>query len=114
MNLDFLKNLTGLSEEDKLKFKIEDSLDVISDINSKMKSLNEKVVDAINQRLATGNCYIKDDILFERKKGGDKAIWFPKGNAVEYQVKNGIMPASFLKAKQKLQKLIDKKDKPST
>ncbi len=114
MNTDFLKSLDELSQEDKSRFALEEAFYKIDQINNLMKTNTEKAQAAINERLATGNCYLKDDIIFERRKDGDKAIYFPKGNAVEYQVEHGLMPASFLKNKQKLQSLIDKRDDPDS
>ena len=105
IDLSFVKN--EMTDDEKTQFLFEEAINSANELDAMLKKMGGNAEKRINEKLSTGNCFIKDDILFIREKDGDRAIWFPTGNAVEYQVEHGLVSPSLLDAKNKLQALIN-------
>ena len=68
------KNL--ILQADKLLKKIETSVSI----------LQIEKLEQINKYLESGKCFVRSGVLFYRvDKSTEKAIWFPQGNAIEYE-----------------------------
>lgn len=106
LDLSFLKNIDDLDMQEQAEFSVEESLMQMADMNEAMKRKVDDCYKYVNERLATGNCFLKDDILYERKRDRDQELYYFKGNALEHKVEKGTLDKSILDHKNKLQALI--------
>jgi hypothetical protein len=86
----FLRN--GSDDELK-KTKFDNNMTLVHEmlggLEDMMGKMDNNLEVSMNKKIATGNCYVRNNILFQRVKGeDDQPIWFPKGNALEYQAQN--------------------------
>lgn len=59
---------------------------LLKKIETSVNSLEKEQFAQINAYLETGKCFIRSGVLFYQEDATtEKAIWFPHGNAIEYQ-----------------------------
>lgn len=109
----FLKNTNDASSDELKKFTTEDALAQLSDHLDKLGELSDKMASNIeadlNKHLATGNCYVKEHIVFLKQEGEpDRPIWFPEGNALEWQAQNSTEHSQKAKKVAPFAKKLDK------
>lgn len=119
LDLSFLSSLGQKPKNDIQKeLLLGTAMGMVGNLEDMVGQFNTNLNKGLNDKLATGNCFIRDEILFIREDGEDgeeRAIWFPKGNALEYQRDNGLISKEtadkIIPAAAKLQKLVDDHDK---
>jgi len=81
-----------LSKDDKKDVLFDALQDAIEGLALLSKQSERNTNASINEQLATGRCFVKDDILFIKETNGKESpVWFPTGNALEWQRDNGFL-----------------------
>lgn len=114
LDLSFLSSLNDDKPKTDIQKKLllETAMGMVGELETMVTKMDANLYLGINKKLATGNCFVKDEILFIREHDGKELpVWFPKGNALEYQRDHGLISKktadAIIPAAEKLQKLID-------
>jgi hypothetical protein len=92
LDLSELTNVDSLSKGEKSAVLFDLLEQSVNELSSMVQKGNDNLSTSLNKKLATGRCFVKDDILFMKDEDGEvKPVWFPKGNAMQWQLDQGIL-----------------------
>ena len=112
LDTSFIKNTNELPKSVSKNFVLEEAMELCTELESMVDKRSQSIQDSLNKKLATGRCSIRDNILFFADEDDTiKPIWFPAGNAIEWQRDNGKISSetanTLLKNMSKLEGIIN-------
>ncbi|KZX84572.1 hypothetical protein A3715_17570 [Oleiphilus sp. HI0009] len=106
-----LFNLQSPSSLERKRFLFEEASSLCNSLSECVDKISQNALLSLNQKLATGRCFFRDDILFYVSPDGEEqAIYFPNGDALEYQVSKGLLSKEVLDCKIRLENILKSRD----